>query len=296
MCQSEAIWTVSVSLSPSCCWLFADKLYISTATLELLQVLFIHSVHRCHQLLLHLRIALFSFCVNLHCCQPLQMEAKLCARCATDCMEAEDSVPAGFDGTISCVLQLPLVWRISWHVDFGQKYYLCICGKPSALCTVTGVRSGIVAPDPLPVHLHSWILSVLYLLSHINLLGMTVRKRTKPEQKKKMQNHHSMHFRESTQLSFQLHVLTFVYPVPLEIMAKSFALCCPGFLPWLLKWLAIWHGVLCYRLLLTLWFCDSIYCVQMQILLVCLAYVQPGILLCVCSCTPIKCVSSRQCG
>lgn len=63
-------------------------------------------------------------------------------------------MPAGFEGSISCVLQLPLVWRIIWRVDFGQKNYLCICGKPSALCTVGGVGSGMVAPDPLPPYPH----------------------------------------------------------------------------------------------------------------------------------------------
>lgn len=78
------------------------------------------------------------------------MEAELCARCATDRIEAWDSVPAGFEGSISRVLQLPLVWRIIWRVDFGLENYPGICGKPSALCTVGGVGSGTVAPDPLP--------------------------------------------------------------------------------------------------------------------------------------------------
>lgn len=59
-------------------------------------------------------------------------------------------VPAGFGGVISCVLQLPLVWRVIWPVDFGQKSDLFICGEPSALCAVHGtVRSGMVsAPEP----------------------------------------------------------------------------------------------------------------------------------------------------
>lgn len=61
-------------------------------------------------------------------------------------------MPAGFGGVILCVLQLPLVWRVIWHVGFGQKSDLFIRAEPSASCAVCGaVRSGVVsAPDLMP--------------------------------------------------------------------------------------------------------------------------------------------------
>lgn len=97
-----------------------------------------------------------------------------------------------------------------------RKNYLCICGKPSALCTVSGMGSGMVAPDPLPPYHSWWLLSALCLHSRI-WLAAGVSKTLCP----------SVRSRES--IPFQLHLLAFVFPVSFEIMAGSFALLSPGF-------------------------------------------------------------------
>lgn len=168
-----------MSRPSSCCWLSLLKRHASIEP-HLICCRSFSPLHSQFSLvisqLLHLCTALFLQLV----CWPPPLPATpdgskvVCPLCHWSHLGPGQCVPAGFEDIISCVLQLPLVWRMIWHVDFGQKNDLCICGKPSALCAVSGVERGTVAPDPLPPHPKWWLLSALCLHS-LSWLALSVR-------------------------------------------------------------------------------------------------------------------------
>lgn len=149
--RREAIClTISASLSPSRWWLSLLKGHTSTQP---------HLICCRSFFPLHIQFSLVitqllhpSACVRRPPLLPAAPDGSkaVCPPCHCSHPGLGWRVPAGFGGVISCVLQLPLVWRVIWPVDFGQKSDLFICGEPSALCAVHGtVRRGMVsAPEP----------------------------------------------------------------------------------------------------------------------------------------------------